>query len=300
MRKLAFTLVALGLVACKKDPPPPAPVTTPVPSASTKTATAKNTDAGALDPAALAKANAEHAAYLSALANGRKLAAQKKSKEAIAAFEEAAKHEPTSAQAWGEAGYARFLAGDLTGAEDDLEKARDCGAAPKLAAQIWYNLGLVREKELDQEGARSAWVISRSLSPTKAVIAKIGNEPECVAEIAYVHAEFDLQQATSWQDAATKLDIGTDVLPKDEDGWKHAVCTTAYSFDPSSWTHDACDGPAPWTVTRDYLTFTAATNVIFPGPGTNLFLSPVERTGGWPAHCNGLATLEGSMDDKYD
>lgn len=296
-RFLLFSAAILIVAACKKSPSAPLDAAAPIDAGSAQmTAKTPPKDAGAAETAAAeAKARAEHVLYLDAMKRGRTATAKRDFKTAIAAFDEAVSHEPKNAQALGERGYAKYLAGDLANAESDLEDARDCGAAPKLAAQIWFNLALVREKQGDADGARSAFASSQALAPTKAAAARLGGAVACTADVDASPSD-DLAAVANWIDAASALDV--ELKDRTEAAAKNAVCSKSYMFDGSDATHDACDGAPPWITVHDYMMFTYEADIVFPS-AKKIFVVNAGRMGGWPAHCQGSTDVTAAIDGDF-
>ncbi|CAN92332.1 hypothetical protein sce2173 [Sorangium cellulosum So ce56] len=114
-------------------------------------------------------------AYLGALGQGRAAARQGRYAEAITAFDRALAAMPHEPRALAERGHARMrLGADLDAAAADLQRAEQLGPDDKLAAQIWYNLGLLDELRGQAELVRAAFARSFLLSPTAAARTKAG------------------------------------------------------------------------------------------------------------------------------
>jgi hypothetical protein len=207
------------------------------------------------------------------------------------------KHAPRDARPLGERGYVKFLSGDPIGAEKDLEAARDLGASPKIMAQIWFNLGLVREQNADSEGARSAFATSQSISPSNAAAAKIKGLSTCLAEVT--NGDADLQPMKDWVQAAGA--VSSEDAPADEAKAKDVVCTYSWSADTSGDKHDACDGAPPWIVAHDHLSFYSHVDILFPttAKGVQVFVADQGMNGSWPAHCTGESDSSAKMDGKF-
>ena len=149
--------------------------TKPVASASAKPGDRRK--AGVADAA-------RQASFASAIAHGRNATTSKRYDDAIHAFGDALLAMPDSASALAERGYAELLGDHLDDAEKDLVKARGLTADPALLGPIAFNLGLVREKRKDTDGARAAFALSNDLHPTKAAQAKLagrGGSDSCTA-----------------------------------------------------------------------------------------------------------------------
>jgi len=122
------------------------------------------------------------ARYWAAMKRGRSATVQKQYSEAVAAFTEALTAVPRDARAMSERGYAKFLAGDNAGAGEDLDNAVDRVPATdkKLAAQIYFNEGLVADKAGASEAAAGYYRQSYELNPTAAAKAKMSSCPVLV------------------------------------------------------------------------------------------------------------------------
>jgi len=132
---------------------------------------------GAIDPDA-------GTTYARALARGRAATQRKDYSGAIAAFDQAIAAVPAEPRSLAERGYAKLLAGDIRGAQADLEAAEGKSTDADLASQIWFNLGLVAEKKGDPGAAHSAFAHAYTLRPTNASRAKLGDAGSaCTATI---------------------------------------------------------------------------------------------------------------------
>jgi tetratricopeptide (TPR) repeat protein len=254
-------------------------------------AEAKKVDAG---PALDKKQSAE---FLAAMAKARGDVAKKNFEAAIAAYDQAIKISPHDAAAMGERGYARYLSGDDLGAERDLVAARSFGATPKVAAEIWFNLGLARLREGDGDGARSAFATSQSIAPSAAAEKKLQGLSTCTAELST--SDTDLPKEADFQAIATLLQI--DPAVEADAGAKGAVCIHSYTADGSGDDHDVCNGAPPWLVSHDHLSFFEHVDAIFPastGKG-QMYVADLGQEGDWPAHCTGAYGMMAKMDGKF-
>lgn len=299
MREVARTLVLLLAcsTACKSKPDVMA---SPTPSASTTTPTiASATTVTASDAGAplTEEEKKEHALFLAAMAKGRAAATKRDYFTAVHAFDDAVKHAPRDAQPLGERGYVKYLSSDLKGAKTDLEAARDLGGSPKVMAAIWFNLGLLRERAADAEGARSAFATSQSISPSNAAEEKIAGLSSCTAEIT--PGGTDLQKTANWLETATIMQI--DPAPQNEKEAKDAVCIFSATADGSGDQHGICDGPPPWVVAHNHLFFFAHSHVLYPSQGKNskVLVDEIGMVGGWPAHCTGFSDGSGKIIGHY-
>lgn len=104
---------------------------------------------------------------------GRKATQAKDYAGAIASFGQAIDKDAKAARAWSGRGYARLLAEDLASAKQDLDKALTLDADPAFQAAVWYNLGLVAEKQGDKDAALAAYGKANTLKPSKAAKGKL-------------------------------------------------------------------------------------------------------------------------------
>jgi hypothetical protein len=297
MRDAALPLLALLAfsTACKGKPES---TPAPTPSASAPTiVSATKPNVGDGGTALTDEEKKEHALSIAALAKGRAAVAQKKYAIAIRDFDEAVKHAPRDAQPLGERGYVKYLSSDMTGAQTDLEAARDLGGSPKTMAAIWFNLGLVRERKADAEGARSAFATSQSISPSKAAEEKIAGLSACTAEIT--QGGDDLQKASNWLETAALMQI--DPTPTNEKNAKDVVCIFSTTADGSGDQHGICDGPPPWIVAHDHLSFFARSHILYPSQGkdSKVLVDEIGMVGDWPAHCTGSSDGSGKIIGHY-
>jgi hypothetical protein len=146
-------------------------------------------DASPVEAGAKTHVTNETRGYGDALKRGRALTVSKKYADAIAAFDEALAALPNDARATSERGYARFLSGDTKGAEKDFDQAvRDAPRDDKkLRAQIYFNLGLVNDKEGDREEAQADFRSSYEYNPTSQAKAKMSACPVHVSALATQH-----------------------------------------------------------------------------------------------------------------
>lgn len=122
------------------------------------------------DPQALRQAKAK-------LDEGRRLTRAGDYPTAIAAFDAAIELDAALARAWSERGYAKLLAGDLVGAQADLEAALPLDEGKPYQAAVHYNLGLVAEKRDDASAARRAFEVSLALRDNESVRKALARLP---------------------------------------------------------------------------------------------------------------------------
>jgi tetratricopeptide (TPR) repeat protein len=97
------------------------------------------------------------------LAEGRRLTRDGEFAAAVAAYDAAIALDGKLARAWSERGYARLLAGDLEGAQADLEDALPLDEGASFRAAVQFNLGQVAEKRGDKAAAKTAYEASLAL-----------------------------------------------------------------------------------------------------------------------------------------
>lgn len=121
---------------------------------------------------------------------------------AIQAYGEALAAAPHDPQAQAERGYAEHLAGKDDDAVADLEQAARAAPSRRLAAQIWFNLGLTREAKAPDE-ALVDFAHAYALIPSVAAKKKIHGRSVCPlnADTKRVAA----LPAKSWVDVASVL-----------------------------------------------------------------------------------------------
>jgi len=127
--------------------------------------------------------------FAGALKRGRSATIKKDYAAAIAAFDEALVAIPKEPRALAERGYAKLLAGDDSGARTDLWSARGRTKDEKLGSQIWWNLGLLYERQKDEYAAHDAFAHAYALHPTLAAKAKLGDAGTCPATVDAEHVK---------------------------------------------------------------------------------------------------------------
>jgi hypothetical protein len=191
LRAIPVLVVALLFVGCPRrtqETPDAAPVAAPTEAAALRPtprdagARAAAPKGGTIDPDA-------GVAYAGALKRGRAATVKKDYHSAIAAFDEALAAIPKEPRALAERGYAKLLAGDNYGARMDLWAARGRTKDEKLGSQIWWNLGLIAEREKDDSAAHDAFAHAYALHPTLAAKAKLGDAGTCPATVDAQHVK---------------------------------------------------------------------------------------------------------------
>ncbi|MDB4995506.1 MAG: hypothetical protein JWM74_2938 [Myxococcaceae bacterium] len=236
--------------------------------------------------------------YAAAMKAGRLATRDKRYDVAKAEFSRAIEAVPKDARARGERGYASLLAGELDEALEDLEAARALGALPEVEAQIWFNLGLVREKKAEPEAARAAFANADAIRPSAATAAKLVGKSRCTAEKGLFDKKRTLPRVVGFR-GAHKAILGDElVTPDTEAAAKLEVCT--HSNGAGNNAPGACDMPnGPWSVTRDYMLYTENAATIFPLGDGKMLVDPGTRVGGWPAHCTGASSIDGSFAGDF-
>lgn len=191
LRPLAPAVALLLLAsACEKKEPPTATTASATATAASATA-AKSAPAAASvvapakkpgDGKATAKASAEgkvtvekRAEYKKLLAEGRKLAGEKKWAESTKAFEAALAANPGDPRALAELGYAAYHADDLAKATATNTKALEAATDPQLKAQVLFNEGMVAEKQNNKDLAKKSYEASLKLRPNATVEKRLAD-----------------------------------------------------------------------------------------------------------------------------
>ncbi|WP_437835604.1 tetratricopeptide repeat protein [Sorangium sp. So ce1153] len=259
-RSLPLVLV-LAASGCRDCAPDPSAALQPAPEALASGGAAGLAPAPGGSAAALPgsprveAAPVDREAYLGALGQGRAAARKGRYAEAIAAFDRALAAMPHEPRALAERGHARMrLGADLDAAAADLQRAEQLGPDDKLAAQIWYNLGLLDELRGEAELARAAFARSFLLSPTAAARAKAGPGMPCgvLVERREAPSRDDflaprLVVARGWLDAYEQLYRDND--PKVEQKEPATEAEAQRSLCERHGT-DRCTDPSPWLLTR--------------------------------------------------
>jgi hypothetical protein len=176
---MRICLVGCLLVACHSKQAPGVDAT----------ATTASTPSKAITPETSARAASlfdaapdDWAAYWTAMKRGRAATVAKKYSDAIAAFDDAIRAVPRDARARAERGYAKFLSGNNDGAGADFDEAIDLVPASDkiLAAQIYFNEGLVADKAGVTAAAAGYYRQSYELNPTAAAKSKMSTCPVVV------------------------------------------------------------------------------------------------------------------------
>ena len=197
MRRLL--LAALLVASCKSKPTQTEDAGVSIATASAPTSTALGSAvAREVDQTQQLKL----AAYVHAIARGRKATLAKNWPEASAAFDEALANKPRDARALAEKGYAELLEKNFHSAERDLAEASATTDA-KLGAQIWFNLGLVDEGLQQDDDALVDFWFANKLQPSRAAQAKLAGRSVCPVRAS--HDRSAAVHGKSWLDVAQRL-----------------------------------------------------------------------------------------------
>lgn len=222
---------------------------------------------------------AERTAFTEAMAAGRSATRAKEYAAAIAAFDKALAIRPNEPRALAERGYAKLLHEDLDGAAKDFDAAQRFERDRKLDAQIWFNIGVLRQKKNDPEGARQAFTRSNKLSPTKAAQAKLGAVDACSAQITEhsQHGDDDASFASDWKTICQSIkDRGASPVVDD----RHVMVE---DLDCASF--EAPSGKGPWTIGLEFrggggALVGSGSEYVYPTKGGFFVLSHMDSTGG--------------------
>lgn len=214
----AWVLGVTALSACEKPTPPPT-ATTPSASASTvaakpstsasvsaapsTVAATKPTAKGSADPKV---GKAKLTTYAAALAEGRKLAGEKKWADAAAKFQEAVAARPNDPRALAELGYAQHHAGEDDKARATNKLALAAASDANLRAMILFNEGLVDEKLGDKAAARAHYQASYKLRANDIVKKRLEGVGGTVGPCDGVFATMEAMRACLFEKA--KDDLG--------------------------------------------------------------------------------------------
>ena len=235
------------------------------------------------------------------LREGRLFTRARQWAEAERAFAVAAQEVPGDARPLAERGYAELLAGDLGHAEADLRTAETKDAASKLAAEVAFNLGLVRERQGDAEGARAAFARSVTLSPTKAARAKLGDGGvACAVDLRTSDAP-SISRALDWKTVVALVSVNDAPVFKD-DAEARAYACNQFGRAPELARNTCTPDGAVQIVNplvSDLTYETAKVAVISTAQalaGAPLLVLPLGVSTGWPADCVGARDADVHVD----
>jgi tetratricopeptide (TPR) repeat protein len=234
------------------------------------------------------------AAYKAALGRGRLLTKKKDYDAAVAAFTEAITADPGDARAHAERGFARLLQGYADDAKQDLEGALLLTGDPDLLSPIWFNLGLLREKAKDDEGARTAFANAHLLKPSSATKTRLQGKSTCSVEIRRTGLD-DLKSVAGFRGlhgVVGAAETASAEQPTSEAHAKGLVCA------PDHYEYQECADDAPFALMRNYMFYNYQLHWVFPhGKGLFWVYGP-DGAGGWPARCQGATTIDANVDGE--
>ncbi|AKU96538.1 hypothetical protein AKJ09_03202 [Labilithrix luteola] len=209
-------LLVSNAIACRKPSPPrvdPSDKVALAPEApSLRPSAVDASSPDAAPPASAPTPSAEAlAARARAIAMGRSATQKGDTKAAVDAFTRALDVLAADPQILGERGFAKLRGGDNAGARTDFLSAIALGGPPKLVAQLYFNVGLLDEKQGDAAAARTAYARSKRLHATPAVLAKLaGAMDTCPLSFPELPA---ITEYASWSDALRALRSGSSTPP---------------------------------------------------------------------------------------
>jgi tetratricopeptide (TPR) repeat protein len=109
------------------------------------------------------------------IAQGRKLATEKRFEDAIAAFEEAVKLDPYDARALSELGWVAFQANKLERADEATRTSLKFTYDPKVRGATLYNLGRIHEARAQLPEAAAAYAQSLALRDNATVTKRLAD-----------------------------------------------------------------------------------------------------------------------------
>jgi tetratricopeptide (TPR) repeat protein len=169
------------------------------------------------------------------LREGRKATLAKEYEEARTAFTRCIDVSKANGRAISERGYAAMLANQLELAEADFDDARRLTTDSKLLAQIWFNIGLVREKHGEIDNALVAFSQSYQLSPSKAAKDHMAAKPVPCKD-ANGQAAKPGTSFPNWASVYKHLAQLSDKTPNESisDEWAKSELTRLRRFDKSN------------------------------------------------------------------
>lgn len=284
-----------GAVASASSAAPSAPASPP--SAPSASAPASPPSAA---PAARPLAEKEQqalAAYTAALARGQRATRERRYPAAIQAFNEALAVHPTDARALAELGFAHLSDGNSHAAEANFTAALAGAGDPELRAQIWFNLGLLRDKADDPEAARVAYANAHVLRPSPATRGKLAGRSMCAVEIRKGHVD-DAVIVPSWIELLARVGPNAEEAgPAREVTSEAAARARLCGPEGKGASESPCAGDGPWIFPREYGSYTYFhTYVVFPRKPAGFVVADGGHSGGWPARCQGSRSVSGSIE----
>ncbi|XXY53261.1 tetratricopeptide repeat protein [Sorangium sp. So ce269] len=276
------------------EPPAASSAAAPAPSASSVAPPASPAPPASSARPLTEKEQQAFATYKAALARGRRATQRRDFRAAIQAFTEALAADPTDARAVAERGFAYLTAGDSDAARNDFSAALTSAGDPELRSQIWYNLGLLRDKAGDAEGARVAYANAHQLKPSQATRSKLAGRSSCAVEIRSAGLE-DADLVKSWTELLERVGPGDEEEASDATG-EAAARARLCGPEPKRQIDGPCAGAPPWIFQRDYMTYVYHQNhVVFPRKPEGFVVAEGGYSGGWPARCHGSRGVAGSV-----
>ncbi|WP_437586327.1 tetratricopeptide repeat protein [Sorangium sp. So ce1000] len=305
--RLALGFIAACVVAgCRDQPPrptaesaPPSAASSAVPVASASSAAPSASPASPVSPAPSARPLTEKekqalATYKAALARGRLATKKLDFNAAIQAFTEAIAADPSDARALAERGFAHLTAGDSDAADSDFNAALAGAGDPELRSQIWFNLGLLRDRAGDAEAARVAYANAHLLKPSAATRGKLAGRSTCTVEVRKADLE-GAELVNGWTELLARVGTAEEAPgeAESESAARERLCKP-----DSRWQTDSpCAGDPPWVFPRDYMMYVHHSNhVVFPRKPEGFLVVNGGHSGGWPAHCQGIRSVSGSVE----
>ncbi|WP_437903004.1 tetratricopeptide repeat protein [Sorangium sp. So ce327] len=304
-RRLALGFIAACVAAgCRDQPPRPTAESAPPVAASSPAAVASASSAAPPAPSALPAPSARPLTekekqaldtYKAALARGRLATKKRDFNAAIQAFSEAIAADPSDARALAERGFAHLTAGDSEAADHDFDAALAGAGDPELRSQIWFNLGLLRDRAGDAEAARVAYANAHLLKPSAATRGKLAGRSTCTVEVRKADLE-GAELVKGWTELLAR--IGTAEQAPGE-ATSEAAARERLCRPDSRWADSPCTGGPPWVFPRDYMMYVHHSNhVVFPRKPDGFLVVNGGHSGGWPAHCHGTRSVSGSVEGE--
>jgi tetratricopeptide (TPR) repeat protein len=205
-------------------------------------------DEGKLTPSEQQQQRALLATYTKSLAAGRSATKAANYEAAARAFTAALDAQPDDPRALAERGYAAYRAGKLDDADRDLARAAELAEERVLRAQVFFNLGLVREAR--GEDAISAFALANALRPSEAAKKRLAGKSACAVEIERDPKAIDSKVYRDWLafHADVEGELQLEGKPRTSDEARKILCDA---------TPESCNGKGPWFITdhsrRDFL-----------------------------------------------
>jgi len=234
------------------------------------------------------------------LSNGRKAFAEKHYSDAVQEFTRAVAARPLDPRARGELGYAQLYAEQLEEADTNLRVGAELAAGvgdKALAAQIWFNRGLVAEKQTaHREIARACFAVSDQLNSTAATRAKLKDQSKCPIAMERMSST-----STSKDDALTivlgwkgvhaalmdRIMGGEEGIkerarpkPATEEEAKHRSCVS-YALS-EKLEGNPCQSAPSWQIQTGHMMYRDFITEVIPLDGGRFALVEIVRGGGGP------------------